>query len=226
MSARSRCPIRGSTSWRAIAKSAQIIPTRLTFVDIAGLVRGASKGEGLGNQFLANIREVDAIAHVRALLRGCRRHPCRGPDRSDRRHRDDRDRIDARRSRQPGDAASIALEKKAKRQRQGGQGSTPRSRQPRAARCCATASRRACVERKPEEEKTFAMLGLLTSKPVLYVCNVDEGVGRDRQRIFPQGRSARQGGRRRRRRDLGQDRSRDRRARRARSARTISRPSG
>src|SRR3954447_15105845 len=47
-----------------IAASAQIVPTRLTFVDIAGLVRGASKGEGLGNQFLANIREVDAIAHV------------------------------------------------------------------------------------------------------------------------------------------------------------------
>ena len=47
-----------------LAKSAMIVPTRLTFVDIAGLVRGASKGEGLGNQFLANIREVDAIAHV------------------------------------------------------------------------------------------------------------------------------------------------------------------
>jgi GTP-binding protein YchF len=47
-----------------IGKSAETIPTRLTFVDIAGLVRGASKGEGLGNQFLANIREVDAIAHV------------------------------------------------------------------------------------------------------------------------------------------------------------------
>jgi GTP-binding protein YchF len=47
-----------------IGKSAATIPTRLTFVDIAGLVRGASKGEGLGNQFLANIREVDAIAHV------------------------------------------------------------------------------------------------------------------------------------------------------------------
>src|SRR6201997_2923333 len=47
-----------------IAKSAEIIPTRITFVDIAGLVRGASKGEGLGNQFLANIREVDAIVHV------------------------------------------------------------------------------------------------------------------------------------------------------------------
>src|SRR5574340_753951 len=48
----------------ALAGSAQILPTRLTFVDIAGLVRGASKGEGLGNQFLANIRECDAIAHV------------------------------------------------------------------------------------------------------------------------------------------------------------------
>ena len=48
----------------AIAKSANIIATRITFVDIAGLVRGASKGEGLGNQFLANIREVDAIVHV------------------------------------------------------------------------------------------------------------------------------------------------------------------
>src|SRR5262250_216931 len=48
----------------ALAKSAQIVPTRLTFVDIAGLVRGASEGEGLGNQFLANIREVDAIAYV------------------------------------------------------------------------------------------------------------------------------------------------------------------
>ncbi len=48
----------------AIANSAKIIPTQLEFVDIAGLVKGASKGEGLGNQFLANIREVDAIAHV------------------------------------------------------------------------------------------------------------------------------------------------------------------
>ena len=47
-----------------IAKSKEIIPTRIAFVDIAGLVRGASKGEGLGNQFLANIREVDAIVHV------------------------------------------------------------------------------------------------------------------------------------------------------------------
>ena len=48
----------------SLAGSATVIPTQLEFVDIAGLVRGASKGEGLGNQFLANIREVDAIAHV------------------------------------------------------------------------------------------------------------------------------------------------------------------
>ena len=48
----------------AIAGSAKIVPTQLAFVDIAGLVKGASKGEGLGNQFLGNIREVDAIVHV------------------------------------------------------------------------------------------------------------------------------------------------------------------
>src|SRR5579863_3244287 len=47
-----------------IVKPAQVVPARISFVDIAGLVRGASKGEGLGNQFLANIREVDAVAHV------------------------------------------------------------------------------------------------------------------------------------------------------------------
>src|SRR5437868_14329771 len=54
----------------AIAKSAEMIPTRITFVDIAGLVRGASKGEGLGNQFLANIRESDAIVHVLRCFEG------------------------------------------------------------------------------------------------------------------------------------------------------------
>src|SRR5438876_4314558 len=51
-----------------VGKSAQILPTRLTFVDIAGLVRGASKGEGLGNQFLSHIREVDAVAYVLRCL--------------------------------------------------------------------------------------------------------------------------------------------------------------
>jgi small GTP-binding protein len=54
----------------AIAKSASEIETQIEFVDIAGLVRGASKGEGLGNQFLANIREVDAIVHVLRCFEG------------------------------------------------------------------------------------------------------------------------------------------------------------
>src|SRR5207249_11697317 len=51
-----------------LGKSARIVPTQLSFVDIAGLVRGASRGEGLGNKFLANLREVDAIAHVLRLF--------------------------------------------------------------------------------------------------------------------------------------------------------------
>ena len=55
---------------REIAKSAQEIETQIEFVDIAGLVRGASQGEGLGNQFLANIREVDAIVHVLRCFEG------------------------------------------------------------------------------------------------------------------------------------------------------------
>ena len=85
-----------------IAGSKEIIPTRLTFVDIAGLVRGASKGEGLGNQFLANIRECDAIAHVvRCFEDGDITH-VEGKIDPISRHRDDRDRADARRSRQPG----------------------------------------------------------------------------------------------------------------------------
>ena len=63
MSARSPCPIRDSTRSPTLP-SAKIIPTQLAFVDIAGLVKGAAQGEGLGNQFLGNIREVDAIVHV------------------------------------------------------------------------------------------------------------------------------------------------------------------
>src|SRR4030095_15759545 len=53
-----------------LGKSAKVIPTQLGFVDIAGLVRGASKGEGLGNQFLAHIREVDAVVHVLRCFEG------------------------------------------------------------------------------------------------------------------------------------------------------------
>src|ERR1700751_5005827 len=54
----------------AIANLAKVVATQLEFVDIAGLVRGASKGEGLGNQFLANIRETDAVLHVLRCFEG------------------------------------------------------------------------------------------------------------------------------------------------------------
>ncbi len=155
----------------AIAGSGQIIPTRLTFVDIAGLVRGASKGEGLGNQFLANIREVDAIAHVVRCFEDTDITHVEG-------------RIDPRADIETietelmlADLESlekrvVALEKKAK----GGDKEAKESvdlinralvllREGRPARL---------VERKPEEERAFRMLGLLSSKPVLYVCNVEE----------------------------------------------------
>ena len=59
-----RCPTRGSTALAGIVKPERTVPAAVEFVDIAGLVKGASEGEGLGNQFLANIREVDAIVHV------------------------------------------------------------------------------------------------------------------------------------------------------------------
>ena len=219
MSARSRCRIRGSTCSRKLAKSAEIIPTRLTFVDIAGLVRGASKGEGLGNQFLANIREVDAIAHVvRCFEDGDVTHVEGKIDPVA-----DIETIETELMLADLDSLERrvdALEKKA-------EGSDKEAKETldlvnRALALLREGKPARLVERKPEEEKLFHSLGLLTSMPVLYVCNVDEGVGRDRQRLFARGREARRGGRRGRGRHLGQDRGRDRRAA-ARRARGLSR---
>ena len=109
----------------AIAKSGQIIPTRLTFVDIAGLVRGASKGEGP--------RQQVPVAHPRgrrrrlraALLRGRRHHPRREPHRSAGRRRGGRDGADARRHGEPGKAHRRRREEGQDR-RQGGQGAVRR----------------------------------------------------------------------------------------------------
>jgi hypothetical protein len=155
-----------------LAKSLQIIPTRLTFVDIAGLVRGASKGEGLGNQFLANIREVDAVAHVvRCFEDGDVTHV--------------EGRIDpiadietVETELMLADLDSLerrvdALEKKAR-------GSDKESKEMldlvnRALALLRDGKPARLIERKPEEERIFRQLGLLTAKPVLYVCNVDEG---------------------------------------------------
>ncbi|WP_075219757.1 redox-regulated ATPase YchF [Acuticoccus yangtzensis] len=159
------------TTLAAIAKSQSIVPTRLTFVDIAGLVRGASKGEGLGNQFLANIRETDAIAHVlRCFIDDDITHVAGGID-------------------PIADAETIetelmladleSLEKRATnlRKRATGGDKDAKSevelmdrvlvllREGRPARE---------LELSPDEVKPFKMLNLLTGKPLLYVLNVDE----------------------------------------------------
>jgi ribosome-binding ATPase len=158
-----------------LAKSQQIIPTRLTFVDIAGLVRGASKGEGLGNQFLANIREVDAIAHVVRCFQD-----------DDVTHVEGRidpvadiDTIETELMLADLDSLERrvdTLERKAR-----GTGAEAKEAKEsldlirRALALLGAGKPARLLERKPEEEKAFGMLGLLTSKPVLYVCNVDEG---------------------------------------------------
>ncbi len=154
-----------------IAGSKEVIPTRITFVDIAGLVRGASKGEGLGNQFLANIREVDAIAHVlRCFEDDDITHVEGGVDPV-------RDAEIIETELMLADLESLEkrldrLEKKAKTG-------------DKEAKYLASLMRKATdllengkparlADIPPEQEKDWKALNLLTSKPVLYVCNVDE----------------------------------------------------
>ncbi len=160
----------------ALAKSEKIVPTRLTFVDIAGLVRGASKGEGLGNQFLANIREVDAIAHVVRCFEDADVTHVEG--RID--PLADIDTIETELMLADLDSLEKrvdALEKKAR-------GNDKEAKETldlvnRALRLLREGKPARLVERKPEEARAFAMLGLLTAKPVLYVCNVDEASAAD-----------------------------------------------
>ncbi len=154
-----------------IGKSQQIIPTRLTFVDIAGLVRGASKGEGLGNKFLSHIREVDAVAYV---LR------CFVDD--DITHVENRidplaDAETVETELMLADLESLekrfsATEKKAKigdKEAKGQLGVMEKAlvllREGKPARM---------AKLTDEEQPIFRALQLLTSKPVVYVCNVDE----------------------------------------------------
>jgi GTP-binding protein YchF len=155
----------------AIGKSAQILPTRLTFVDIAGLVRGASRGEGLGNQFLANIREVDAIAHVvRCFEDGDITHVEGKID-----PLADIETIETELMLADLDSLErrvIALEKRAR----GGdkEGKETLDLVNRALVLLREGKPARLVEVKAEEKRLFDQLGLLTSKPVLYVCNVEE----------------------------------------------------
>jgi ribosome-binding ATPase len=157
-----------------LAKSAEIVPTRLTFVDIAGLVRGASKGEGLGNQFLANIREVDAIAHVVRCFED--------PDVTHVENRIDPvadiDTIETELMLADLDSLERrvdSLEKKAKgSDRDAKEAKESLDLVNRALVLLRAGKPARLVERKPEEERLFHTLGLLTSMPVLYVCNVEE----------------------------------------------------
>ncbi|MDU8928762.1 redox-regulated ATPase YchF [Alisedimentitalea sp. MJ-SS2] len=154
-----------------IAKSKQIIPTRMTFVDIAGLVKGASKGEGLGNQFLANIREVDAIAHVlRCFEDGDVTHV--------------EGRVDP-----VADAETIetelmladieSIEKRlvniVRKVRGGDKEAVQQERLLKAAQAVLEEGKPArVVEVDDEDARAWKNLQLLTTKPVLYVCNVAE----------------------------------------------------
>jgi GTP-binding protein YchF len=155
----------------AIAKSGQIIPTRLTFVDIAGLVRGASKGEGLGNQFLGNIRECDAIAHVvRCFEDGDVTHVEGKID-----PLADIETIETElmiADLESLERRIVALEKKA---RSGDKESKETLDLVNRALVLLRDGKPArLVEVKLEERRGFDMLQLLTAKPVLYVCNVEE----------------------------------------------------
>jgi len=158
----------------ALAKSAMIVPTRLTFVDIAGLVRGASKGEGLGNQFLAHIREVDAIVHVVRCFED--------PDVTHVENKIDpvADIETIETELMLADLESLerrvdALEKKAKgSDKEAVEAKETLDLVNRALALLRLGQPARLIERKPEEEKVFHALGLLTSLPMLYVCNVEE----------------------------------------------------
>ncbi|MFC0685900.1 redox-regulated ATPase YchF [Novosphingobium clariflavum] len=155
-----------------IAGSAKIIPTQLSFVDIAGLVRGASKGEGLGNQFLGNIREVDAVVHVLRCF-----------ENDDIQHVDNK--VDP-----IADAETVetelllsdleSLEKRVPAaQKKAAQG----DKESKIIASVLGQTLELLRDGKParltqpkdeDEARVFAQAQLLTAKPVLYVCNVEE----------------------------------------------------
>ena len=154
-----------------IAKSAQVIPTRITFVDIAGLVKGASKGEGLGNQFLANIREVDAIAHVlRCFEDGDVVHVDGRVDPVA-----DADTIETELMLADIESLEKRLQNIVRKVRGGDKEAVQQERLMKAALAVLEEGKPArLVEVDDEDRKAWDMLQLLTTKPVLYVCNVSE----------------------------------------------------
>jgi len=155
----------------AIAGSKQIIPTRLTFVDIAGLVKGASKGEGLGNQFLANIRETDAIAHLLRCFEDADTTPV------ERRVNplSDAETIETELMIADLDSVERRLTNLSRKLRSGDKEALTQDRLLRAAKDALEQGRPArTIEIDDDDRKAWVGLQLLTSKPVLFVCNVEE----------------------------------------------------
>ena len=154
-----------------IAGSKQVIPARMTFVDIAGLVKGASKGEGLGNQFLANIREVDAIAHVlRCFEDGDVTHVEGRVDPIE-----DAETIETELMLADLESIEKRLQNIVRKVRGGDKEAVQQERLMKLAVEALEAGKPArSVEVDAEDAKAWAMLQLLTAKPVLYVCNVAE----------------------------------------------------
>ena len=155
----------------AIAGSKQTIPARITFVDIAGLVRGASKGEGLGNQFLANIREVDAVAHVlRCFEDGDVTHVEGRVDPVA-----DAETIETELMIADLEGVERRLQNIVRKVRGGDKEAVQQERLLKAAGEALEAGRPArTVAVDAEDARAWAGLQLLTTKPVLYVCNVGE----------------------------------------------------
>jgi GTP-binding protein YchF len=154
----------------AIGKSIKVVPTTLEFVDIAGLVRGASKGEGLGNQFLANIREVDAIIHVLRCFEDSDITHVEGSIDPLR----DIEVVETELMLSDLDSLERRLYQAQKRARGGDKESIGlvTIMEPLVAALQAGKPARTAIP--AGEEEAVKRLQLLTSKPVLYVCNVEE----------------------------------------------------
>jgi ribosome-binding ATPase len=154
-----------------IGKSESINPTRLTFVDIAGLVRGASKGEGLGNKFLSHIREVDAVAYVLRCFED-----------SDVSHVENRidpvadaDTVETELMLADLESCEKRVANLEKKARSGDKESKAQLTLIEKALVLLREGKPArLLEVSPEDEADFRALQLLTAKPVLYVCNVEE----------------------------------------------------
>jgi GTP-binding protein YchF len=154
----------------AIGKSAKIVPTSLEFVDIAGLVRGASRGEGLGNQFLANIREVDAIIHVLRCFENSDVAHVEGSIDPIR----DAETVETELMLADLDSLEKRLPALQKRARGGDKESAAQAALIEPIVAALQEGRPARTAIPAAQAETAKRLQLLTSKPVLYVCNVEE----------------------------------------------------